>query len=210
MPGLKVWTDGDTGTTASWTDQSTNGNNIISSGTNQPTITANAQNGHKAYLYDGVNDYSQALFSLTAPYLVHLTFKNVTEGALGSHDCVFDSPITNLAVLLSGLAYCQLVNGATLNADASAPIANNVYKYCSFIFNGASSSMRVNGSVIKTGTLSAVNPTGIILGSIGAANGGPGIRCTNVSILNVVVSQGNPAAGDLANLELYSKTRYAL
>jgi hypothetical protein len=207
LTGLKVWADGDVGSSSSWTDQSGQNDHLLQGTAGlQPTIISNAINGHKAFRFDGVDDFMQAAFTLGAVRFYHIVYKPITVQAFPGHFATLDAAAAGQA--LYGFSSTGTVNhfiseSATLDAGA-APTAGT-YIYVSTALNGASSYIRMGGSQIASGTVGSTSPSGL---TVGAKS--DGTAPTNIEVALIVVADTIPSGADLTSLEAYSKARYGL
>lgn len=97
VSGLFLWLKADAGVTAdgsnnvsAWTDQSTAGNNFAqATALNKPILTANAQNGLPAVVFDGTNDYMTAGSISIGPWsmlaVVSKNWATATYSGIWSH-----------------------------------------------------------------------------------------------------------------------------
>lgn len=205
-----VWCDGDVGSPANWTDLSGSGNAPLqASGPSQPTITANAINGHKGFLFDGVNDFMQvASLVIPQPFTLALVFKSLVIGATGVHDTIICGDATGA---FSGSILSDTTPQFYMFCGSADPIvtslqANGVYARMVLIYNGASSSMRIGGVQVDTGNPGA---TGMSRLTIAGGNTGTS-RNTNIELASLIVAPSALAGANLAALEAWQANRYAL
>jgi hypothetical protein len=167
IPGLALWLDASDastlfqshdGTTPAvadgdvvgyWGDKSSNGRNPIQATTaNKPLLKLATQNGRNVVRFDGINDYLQVAFAaLPQPNTVFLVFKSTgalfrrfTDGTGAGDRCVifFDSAFPNYAMFAGTSVQIPGVSAANWNLFT-------------VLFNGASSTARVNRALAASG-----------------------------------------------------------
>lgn len=149
------------------TDLSANGNDLATIG-GSPTWESPVVNGHAAYRGDGASDYIKGTFGANVTggnYLIGIVRK--WNSAFAAQQVLLDSS-TSL-----GAAYYRkdtnvgnsFYNGQLIGAAASG--ATDVWAYVECRVNGASSTIKVNGTTVASGTLDATAVTGLTLFSAG-------------------------------------------
>lgn len=168
------------GLVSSWADQSGNGR-IMSqtTGTNQPTKETDG-----SILFDGVDNWmATAAFTLDQPETIYISFRQVTWA---DTDYISDGGLVN------GAAIAQRTTSPSIDLFAGVgPTAQNtnlpvnIYGVIAAVFNGAASSLKVNGTAATTGNAGAGNMTGFTLGSVANATQFSNIQVKEILIYSV-------------------------
>ena len=145
------------GFASQWDDYSGNARHLVqAAGTNQPAYSAGV------FTFDGVDNYMTASFTSNQPITYYLVGSQVTWSA--GFEYLFDGGIADRVAL------AQAVGTPGLSLYAGSFVANNTNLavntagiVCA-VFNGASSSLRVNNTVKTTGNAGANNAAGVTLG----------------------------------------------
>lgn len=196
------------GAVASWPDYRRYQNRALTQATStkRPVMTRGA-NGRPGVLFDGVDDQlALALTTANQPYVVMLVWKQLTLGAAGVHDIVFDvaSGANTIALITNSSPAASMY--ASSSQSLSAVPANNTYAYGVFTFNGASSSSRVNGvTQALAGSIGVNLPSGFSLGAVAS-----GSRSTNILVMEARVLSTVPTAAEIARWESYCQKVYGL
>jgi hypothetical protein len=171
-----AWYKYNTGVAASqWDDQSGNDNHLVqATATNQPAVQPDG-----SLLFDGVDNFMKAAFTLNEPETIYLLFKQVTwtdlrrifDGNTGDTGAVFQGTSTPLLR--------QFITAATNNNNA---LAVDTYGAFGVVFNGASSATQVNLTTVSGGNPGTANMGGLTLGARGN-NTGP----SNIQVKEVIV-----------------------
>ena len=211
ISGVQLWCRADrgltivNGTVASWADLSGHTGRALTQATvaNQPRVVVGAA-GQPAVLFDGVNDYLQAAFTLVQPSTVFIVYRHVTIGTAGK-DGVFDGT-TDTTMFMSSYNVppkeSKLYAGSPFTSAAPI-IAEGSYAHAVLTFNGVSSKIRVNGvDVVSSGTGASAGQ-GFTLGGNAL-----GTRTTNIEVCEVIVTSTVPSAAEIAALEAYFNNRY--
>ena len=147
--------------------------NILAGSVSPSTFSAINSTGSKpaqivdkpSLLFDGAAHYMNSTFTLNQPETVYLVAKRISWTV---SDGVFDG-ITQLKMLLNsdpGTPSVALYAG-TANAPASSAWTVGSTAVIASVFNGASSSIQVNGGASTTGNPGANNAGGFTLGRRG-------------------------------------------
>lgn len=150
------------------TDLSANGNDLTTIG-GSPTWESPVVNGHAAYRGNGASDYIKDNFSASVTggnYLIGIVRK--WNSAFAAQQVLIDSS-TSL-----GAAYFRsatnngnsFYNGGSVLGPAASG-ATDVWAYVECRVNGASSTIKVNGSIVASGTLTTTTVTGLTLFAAG-------------------------------------------
>lgn len=187
IAGCKIWlkadalslNDGDAN--GSWTDSSGLGNTPTqATAAAKPTHRTNILNGLPVERFDG-GDRLTASFTLAQPVTVFVAGKRTGTGAQqftdgapgGGRMAVYYNNATGLLTIYAGGP-----------GPIGGPALDTAWHILTVIFNGASSSMRIDGGTATTASPGTASPGGITVGSF------------NGSITNALV-------GDIAELIYY-------
>jgi hypothetical protein len=190
---------------SSWPDSSGNGRNLSQgSGTLQPIFHANAQNGLGVVTFDGSNDTMGA--TVPAAQYSPLTTLAVVAWVSGTWKtfCGIGSN-RELCGGVDGSSYWEESSTAGSSVSCPSGPTSGVYYYTTFVINGASSLIRINGGAVTgSGTLAAADAsaTALSIGSAGAANYWAG------SVGEVVVYTGALNSTDYTAVEGYLRDKW--
>jgi len=149
---------------------------------NQPVWTLGA-----GMLFDGTNDYMKAAaFSLSQPETVYFVGQQVTWTAT---DNFFDGNGADSSVLEQNSTTPQLALRSSVGAAAAntgLAVATNAVM--SAIFNGASSSLRVNRTIATTGNPGNTAANGYTLASRADGTRNGNIRANEIAIYSVAAT----------------------
>ncbi len=203
--GLVGWWRADVGTGASWTDKSGQGNHLLQgTGGSQPTLTASAISGKPAFVFDGVDDFQTAAFTLNQPATELFVVKNVVIGVAATHDVLTDGGIVGRALLLQDTSPAfTMTAGASLTSATRQ--ADGVFNYWTATFNGASSTFRAQGAQLLSGNASTNNPAGLTLGALQN-----GARPANVAFAEAMAFNVALAISIVQRLEGYLAARHGI
>lgn len=165
------------GACSSWADQSGNMRPLVqASSTLQPLVRSDG-----ALVFDGVNDYLQAAFTLVQPFSVYLAFNQITWT---SGDAIFDGVTAATKVTQAGSSPGLAANaGSALSTDTT--IGVNTNGVIAFVANSTSSVYQAAGgaaSVTTTGDAGANNAGGITLGALQAPS-----NYGNIAVYEMIV-----------------------
>jgi hypothetical protein len=210
-PGTpRVWLDAqalalsDNDPVATWADGSGNALDFTEA-TNRPTYKTNVLNGHPCVRFDGTNDIlSNASVDLVQPITIALKFALLST--TGTQESFF-----------SGNNFLPLIYKANSNPDtwayyATAAIDSGVVIDTNFntivaTFNGASSTLRLNGSQIAASNPGTSGATAKV--AIGAAidSGGTPSEFSDIDICEVLIYDGTESA---TGIESYFTAHWAV
>jgi len=192
LAGLKLWTRFNSGITVTgsgvsqWDDVSGNGNHLTQSAdTSRPSKEADG-----SILFDGVDNFLRATFTLVQPETIYLLCKQVTWTA---NDTIFDGIVTN-----TGRLY-QVSSSPILLCNAGAPgistpdLTLNTYAAMCVLFDEANSTnlIQINSSTSAVDT--AFGTEG--MGGFTLANDSGGARYSNIQVKECIVfSEAHDAA----------------
>lgn len=164
----------DGGVVPIWPDTSGNNNSPVQfTAANQPAFRATGGPNSRACVEtDGAapanTDYLRKAFTWNQPAHVFLVAKYLTAPASG--DTLIDGGVANGLRLYNNSGKYSLFAGAGLDAAQSVDTGWHLFE---IVFNGASSSIRVDNNAAATGNAGATNPAGLIIGVAGDLGTGP-------------------------------------
>lgn len=186
-----------------WADQSGNGRDAIQAMlAARPTYKVNIQNGKAGVLADGVDDYLQTAFALAQPQTFYYVIRVVSfianaedfDGVGVNYRTIYNQTVADRHVLYAGTNFQPL---GTLTDGTTGIITA--------VFNGASSTIRINNGGTATGNPGVANGGGVTLFSSPVPN-----AFANNYIFEFLEYGGTVAAGDDANIISYLNTRWAV
>ncbi len=208
LTNLRAWYKSDVGTTiatgvAQWNDQSGNGNHLTQpTGGLQPTLTAGQINGLPAIVFGGFGVHMDVSFAIVHPSTVFLVMKQ-NVWANGTFFC--DGITSNTMVVRQMTATPNIEQFAGSSGGASTGLAVGTFGLVTSIFNGASSSLQVNGGTVGTGNPGTANPAGFAIGA--QASGG---QSSQIAVAEIIVMAAAATAGETASVRAYSQARYGV
>lgn len=210
LSGLVVWLKSDAGTFSDagttpatdgvavqqWSDQSGSGNHVVQgTAALRPTLQTNEVNGRPLLQFNG--DWIQRTFgaAIPQPYTIVIVRRINTIAGTTYLDAktFFSTVMDNPAATNSPYrAYA----GAAL--QTSGNIATTDWEVQTVVYNGASSTMRINGRVVATGNVGSGSMDGLTLGARADGSTTAHVDYTDVLVYNRIVN-----ATDLLGLERY-------
>src|SRR3990167_1687871 len=172
------------GFASAWADQSGNGNNLLqATGTNQPAYSAGV------LTFDGIDNFmATAGFTFTQPGQLSILV-NMVSWTSARYMTDGDSSEDDFALQQSGSTpNVRLVAGNAASSLATTQITVGSYHVVSAMFNGASSSIKVDSNSVITGTVTSGGIGGFALGSRGAG----GLN-TNIEVKEIILRNVNDA-----------------
>lgn len=170
----------------------------------RPTLKLAIKNGLPVVRHDGVDDYLQTpLFTLNQPKTVYVVAQKT--GTLSTNRYFLDGDLFNTAVVSSPNAtdFSVYAGGIGLLNKPGTPGNWNVI---GVVFNGASSSLRLNGAAVA-GDAGALNGGRLTIG----AGGDPGNSSPLAGDWGTIVEYSGVVSGaELALLEAYLAARWAI
>ena len=206
VAAINTYCSGTTCTVLTWYDQSGNGNDLTTSGSNQPTIYAagsiQTSSGKPALNFDGSNDYLiKSALNITQPFSVFATFEEKSRAATNPifdsespRSTVFASSSTQQIAVISGI----VVNGGILT------IAPHIV---SSVHNASSSYLNVDGTNRFTNQNIGANSIGDL--AIGWNNGGNKLAFANMYMSEFIVYSSNQIA-NISNIENNINSYYSI
>lgn len=193
-----------------WQDQSSHGNDETQSTVGQqPLFQTNIINSLPAILFNGISQSLSATFTLIQPATFFFVWRSVVVGTGSQHDAIF----SGVGAAGSGdSGFYQQSDGsgvAYIYAGGASSVSNgsgtySTWKLLTATFNGSSSSMRINGVTVGTGTVSTGTFGGLILGA--NAFGRP----SNIYVAEMLVYPSVVSGANLATNETYLLSEYSL
>lgn len=194
--GCKAWYDATQqalGVVSTWTDQSGNGNDAISSGASRPTCTANQQNGRNTLLFNGSNalNMPSGLYGIpVAANTVFIIAKRNTNAAVLEVICDLSLGSSTREALFydtSAGDICYRNDDGTQTEIISTGNTNTNYNIIQASYDGI------------TGVSVSVNGTAAVTGSSGRS--GTGVDTARIGDLNGIV----PLTGGIAEMLIYNR-----
>jgi hypothetical protein len=153
------------GSVSQWDDKSTNNHDLTqATGTAQPTTGTRTINSLNVLDFDGTSDYMQVTYgsSISQPLTIFAVAQNDDPPAANVlwAGIIFNA---NAQLYLAGTITAHWINGGDPTLSyGTAPDGNlNIYRVT---YNGASTSLAINGDVKVTGTTGTHSPTGFTIG----------------------------------------------
>lgn len=214
IAGPQAWYKADAGTSSvvdgtalsAWNDQSGNARHLTqATGANQPVYKAAIQNGKAVVRFDGSNDFMDAAtVNVAQPSTIFVVAKSTVAAAAG-HNFV-DGTTARQSVYQHTSGVVAMYAGAA-EALSGTAWGTAAFHYVSSVFNGASSSMRVDG---VAQTLTPASPgtgalTGLRVGAFDAVTGPWQGDGAEILIYNSALSVGNQQS-----VEAYLAARWGL
>lgn len=169
LSGLLIWTRADMGVTlnksavSTWADQSGNGNNLMSLGTNQPTllpIDTNLGSG-SSLVFAGGQKMNSAALTIAQPNTIIVVGRVTTLS--GNPGIIDDQTNRQLGYLPGGTTYAM-----DAGATVSGGVTDTARHAWAWVFNGATSKLYVDSTTapVLSGNAGAGSGTGgLIIGT---------------------------------------------
>lgn len=189
-----------------WKDQSGEGVNVTYGGGGPaPTLVTNALNSLPIVRWNGSSDslvYLSGTLAHPFTLIMVLKFTSLGLAAPFMNRFMHGDSGTKIGVAGTtkdvGLFSSFLNSGITVNAGV---VADGVFAILTFVVNGASSYIRVNGVQVASGTATAGNWANIILGEVS----------TGVDVAELIRSQGGaPSPAYISAQESYLSSKWNL
>lgn len=182
LSNLEAWFQFNNGITVTgsgvsqWDDQSGNGRHLKQgTDTNRPALQ-----GDGTILFDGVDNFLKCdAFTLNQPETIYILGRQVTWT---NGDCICEGNSNTTGRIVQNSATPQLNISAGNSVASNTDWTVNTYMAVVAVFNGASSSLRVNNNAEVTGNAGAGNMGGFSLG----ANANPG-GFSNIQVKEVII-----------------------
>jgi hypothetical protein len=149
-----------------------------------PTWTDESQNGRAAIIFNGSSDYmATPNMSLSQPTHLIAIFNQITYT---ENDYLFDG--LSFPTCIFGQDATGGVNNLYMYAGShgcdSKDIGLNAYGIASLLFYGANSTLQINNSTVRTGSIGAASAGGI---TIGAGAGNAYSRAANMGLCDLII-----------------------
>lgn len=143
---------------SNWADLSGNGNDLLQAvGARQPSYANNT------ITFDGVSEFLKAAaFTLNQPTTIYLVYKQISWT---NQRWIFDGNTLNKGALIQDTATPTLKANAGIGSGGNSNLAVGATGVVAVVFNGASSSIRVNNTTATSGNFGANNMGGFTLGA---------------------------------------------
>jgi len=208
VSSLGVYQEHDSKTTPSgngdpvgtWEDQSGNGNdvNAPASDIQRPILVTGVVNGLPILRFDG-GQYLRKAFALNQPYTVYIIF---LQDSWTNNDRVFTGVTNQTIFIQNGISpTLKLYAGSFVADNTDLPL--DTFGICRVIFNGASSSIRIDDNVATTGNPGALSAGGITIGASTTGANDSDIDVAEVFIYNAAIS-----GEDDTNIMTYLNDKY--
>lgn len=186
------------------TDLSANGNDLTTIG-GSPTWESPVVNGHAVYRGDGASDYIEGVFGSA------VTGGNFAIGVARKWNSTFAAQevIVDSSDGLAAAYYrtASNVGNAFYNGSGIGPAASgatDVFAYVEIRVNGASSTIKVNGAIVASGSLFTTVVNGMMLFAAGDTSQKSDADIAEVFLINT------PSTDDLTACEAYAMAEYGL
>jgi len=198
--------DGDS--VSEWLDQSSALNHMVqATAANQPTLQTNEINSKPVVRFDGTDDTVAVTVTQNQPYAVFAVFKAISS-TYSASSIAFDGTTSGGR---GGVYYrgdqpgdfLSIYAGGTEISSTSGPGA---YHYTSYIFNGASSEIFIDGTSDATGNPGAHNHAGHRLG---CEYDGVG-NCLDMDMALLLIYDPVPSEEDRQSIEAKMAADYGL
>ena len=181
-----------------WGDKSGNGNDLVqATETNRPTWNSNG------ILFDGVDNFMKAAFTLNQPEFIYIVFKQVT---FTNVDKVFDGNSANTGFLTQSSPSPELkIYGGSALSTGNGDLALDTYGIVRVLFNGASSTFQINETTQITGNFGASSMGGF---SLGARQ--DGVSPSHIEVKEVIIRNVADSAQDEGTIYNYLADKYSI
>lgn len=185
-----------------WRDLSAQDNHALQgTTTSQPQYTANG------VLFDGSDDWMQAIFTLTQPCTVFLVGRYVSATSFGTMLDGGTGAEGTMRLLLDGTATDKVLVKSVTTDNANPVLTNVLLRHVYQVqFNGASSFARVDGITTAVSVGTGV-PGGILLG---ARNTLTPSQNGNILLQAVLIYQGALPSTHYTSVETYLAQQYGV
>lgn len=183
-----------------WEDQSGNNRDVLQGTTaNKPTLRLNVRNGRSVVRFDGVNDFLQASYAnIVQPYVRFVVIES--DGAISEQ--IVSSVDSNNAVLF-------ISDGSTFDIFAGnilgGPAFDTNWHIFVGVFDGASSSIRIDGSATLGDAGANVIDGGATIGAFHN-----GLDTFFGGDIAEVLDYSNITSDEIDQLEQYLADRYGI
>lgn len=183
-----------------WNDKLGSGRNLLqSTGDYQPLLSA------EGILFDGSDDYMETdVFTHIQPLVYYAVIKQVTWTV---DDHLFGGGTSTTVSVRQYLSTPNIrIFGSSGITYVNLPVGT--MSVLMILFNGSSSSIKVNNINEATGNLGAANPARFILG--GMYNAPTHSNFSNISVREIIIRKIADSASDQTEIYNYLKDKYGL
>jgi len=173
----------------------------LGNSTRTPTFSASAINGHNAILFDGVNHMLQKAFTLVQTLTYFYVMKQVTWA---TNDTISNGIGSNQMLLRQHTASPKVHQYAGLSGADNADMIIGNWHIVSCVYNGASSSIRVDDNAETATSIGTQDPGGIELGR------NNGVNYANFEIAELIVYPNAIVGATRNDVHNFLKSKYAL
>lgn len=152
-------TDAGSGAVSQWDDKSGNAEHLTQgTGSNRPTTGTRTQNSLNVLDFTNDRLVNSSIAAVTQPYTVYLAYAHDSTGT----QYVIDGTTSGGRAGLLISTTWQTFAGNLLNTGDSPNTNFNIWK---LVFNGVSSEVYLNGTLIGSGNAGTQVPAGLVIGS---------------------------------------------
>jgi len=198
FPNLKLWCRYNIGVevtslgVSTWFDQSGNGNDLLqSTDSNRPSKESDG-----SVLFDGVDNYIAATFTLNQSLTVYLLFNPVSYSNNGY---IFDGDTQNTCLVFAQGGTDNYVLTAGSSMAASDAHNAGTYVVMTSVFNSTTSVHQFNNNIDVTGDAGTNNAAGFTLG----CDGSKSTNFSNIQVKEVAIYSVAHTAGQRAKVIQY-------
>lgn len=206
VAAINNYCSGTTCTVLKWYDQSGNGNDLTTSGSNQPTIYASGSiqtsSSKPALNFDGSNDYLLKLaLNISQPFSVFMAFEEKSRAVTNA---IFDGSNLRSTILASSNDNNIYVNSGSSTSGGTLSIAPHIV---SSVHNSSSSYLNVDG--INRLTNANIGTNGIGNLAIGFNLGGNQLAYANMYFQEFIIYPSNQLL-NVSNIENNINSYYSI
>lgn len=195
--------DGDS--IGSWTDQE--GSDDLTQGTNsdKPTLKTGQINGNQVLRFDGSSDYMQTTTaeSYSQPNNIFIAFEFQSHNTDGTNNYIFDGNASRESLSNDGSENWTIFAGSSVTS--SGGVDNNTHIF-SGLYNGSSSTGRIDGSQVLSGDAGSNALNGVTVGTYAGADSNFG----NVDIGEVIIYDADLSDSDRDAVESYLADKWGV
>jgi hypothetical protein len=215
--GLQLWFEADTETTAdgaavtTWTDKSGFGRNLTAAAGGEPIMRRNAVNGRAAIEFNGTTSLLKtynSTFTIAQPDTFFIVYR-AADPNNGTRAFVFDSTNSNVRQVLGRPSLGAERMYANIDMDSPGvtyPFAG--YDLWSGTFNGTSSTMYRDGSLMLTGNAGGSSLSGFTVGGLSAGSI-YGYDMSHSYVAEILVYAGSMTSAQMASMTDWLNQKYA-
>ena len=215
--GLQLWFEADTETTAdgaavsSWADKSGFARNLTAQPGGEATMRRNAVNGRAAVEFNGTSSLLKtynSTFTIAQPDTFFIVYRSA-DADTSARAFVFDSRNSNVRQVFGRSALHTQRMYANIDMDSGGfafPFGG--YELWSGTFNGTSSSMYRNGSLLLNGNAGTSSLQGLTLGGL-STTGNFGYDFGHTLVAELLVYSGTMTAAQRQSMVDWLNEKYA-